>query len=185
MQAPAPRVAQLSRLRILAGLILVVGVLGMQTGGSTLALFTSSTSVGGNAFEMGNISLSAAPTAAVVNITNQLPGDVTTGTLTLSNVGNNGLRYALSVAGGDALGGVLTAYLVGGCTSTVFSGALNGANFGSPSPGFQAGDRTIGTGSSDTVCVVLSAPTTITNNFQNATARFTITVDAEQTKNNP
>src|SRR5439155_17804357 len=149
-----------------------------------LALFTSSTSVGGNDFAMGNLSINAAGTAAVVNITNRLPGDITTGTLTLTNAGNNDLRYALSVVGGGALGGALSAWLVGGCTSTVFTGALNAAHFGDPAPGAQGGERNITAGGGDTVCMVLSAPTTLSNSFQNQSANFTITVDAEQTRNN-
>jgi hypothetical protein len=63
--------------------------------------------------------------------------------------------------------------------------ALNGASFGNPAQGAQAGDRVLAGGASELLCFQVSLPLSTNNTFQGATSLATFTFDAEQTLNNP
>src|SRR5437868_2144456 len=71
------------------GAVVVVG---------TLAVFTDSKAIAGNAFDTGTISLGVSPTTAAMTFSNMLPGDATAGTaLTVTNnTGSSALRYAVT-----------------------------------------------------------------------------------------
>ena len=63
MTALAARLASLANVRALLGLVLVLGTLGMQAGGGTLAFFTSTVSSNGNTFTAGELVLELNDTA--------------------------------------------------------------------------------------------------------------------------
>ena len=67
-------------------------------GAYTLALFTDSAANAGNAFVVGTVAIGVSPASALITLTGMLPGDSTTGTLTVSSTGNSTLRYAISTA---------------------------------------------------------------------------------------
>lgn len=58
------------------------------------------------------------------------------------------------------------------------------ATAGDTTPGVNDIDRTLIAGASETLCVAVSLPITTGNAFQNTTASFELTFDAEQTANN-
>jgi hypothetical protein len=58
------------------------------------------------------------------------------------------------------------------------------ALFGNPTQGAQAGDRSLGAGANEDLCVRASLPIGTGNAFQGATTTVTFLFQAEQTKNN-
>lgn len=184
----------------IAGLSLVA--LGSLT---TNALFTDSDSAQSSGFVTGTLQLTAGPATVAFNAGNMAPGDVESGNINLQNSGSLGLRYAgsatatdtdsknlrgqldfsvyLGVAPGSCTGG---AHPGGTLVPTSAAGPINAASdlFGSNTQGAQAGDRTLGAGAQEDLCVVASLPLSTGNAFQNATTVVTFTFDAEQTRNN-
>jgi hypothetical protein len=92
---------------------------------------------------------------------------------------------------GSALQVEVRASVAGSCasfTGTVLVAAgttLNGAAFGSNAQGFQAGDRTLAGGASETLCFRATLPLSASTTLQGASTTATFTFDAEQTVNNP
>ena len=188
--------------KILVALI-GIGLLGVIAGVTSLAVFTSSASVGGNTFTTGTVVISTAPASALVTFSNMAPGDTTTQSLVVTNGGTLSLRYAISsvATNTDAKGLkdqlVLTIKTIDVTTPGVpcdnfdgtqlYTGDLDGttgALVGSSAQGAQAGDRTLASGS-ETLCFRVNLPLATGNAFQNATTTATFTFDAEQTANNP
>ncbi len=181
------------RFAVLLALALVSGSLG--AGALSLALFTDSQAVTGNAFATGTINISTTPATALFGVSNMMPGDTTTQSLLVQNAGTGSLRYAMatSIVTGPALAGQLqlTVKTLGtSCaafdgTTVVATGALGAAAIGSNVQGPQAGDRTLAGGASETLCFRATLPLATTDTFQNTTTSVTFTFDAEQTANNP
>ncbi len=184
----------------IAGLSLVA--LGSLT---TNALFTDSDSVDSAGFVTGTLQLTAGPATVGFNAGNMAPGDTVSGNINLENTGTLGLRYAATATADNTDGknlrdqldfsvydGVNAAACTGGAhpggTLVVSNvpGPIGAANdlFGSVSQGAQAGDRTLGAGANEDLCVVASLPLSTGNAFQAATTVVTFTFDAEQTRNN-
>ncbi|MCP4223805.1 MAG: hypothetical protein GY773_10725, partial [Actinomycetia bacterium] len=85
---------------------------------SSLALFTDSESVTGNAFTAGSVDLVATPATAVVTATAMAPGDQQTASLDVANSGSLELRYAVtSTTTEDVLAGQLTLTIKSGVTT--------------------------------------------------------------------
>lgn len=179
------------RVALLASAILMAGGIA-----STLALFTDSETVDGNAFSTGSIDLTLAPVTAVLTASALMPGDSVNGTLVVTNSGTAQLRYAMSTVAsnldGLGLAGQLSLTIRELGTScavfdgtVVHAGPLGTAAFGSPAAGAQAGDRTLAAGVSETLCLRATLPLLTGNAFQNAATTATFTFDAEQTANNP
>ena len=129
---------------------------------------------------------------------NLAPGDTTFGAVTVSNTGSLELRYATSLTGADPtaqtadLAGELdlTLYAAPGGSTTDVAASCNPAGLaaltsvatsaglptvttallGSNAQGPDAGDRTLGALSSETLCVVLNLPLAPDNTFQGTTA---------------
>ncbi len=181
------------RLAALLALALVSGSLG--AGALSLAIFTDSQAVTGNAFATGTISISTTPATALFSVSNMLPGDTTTQPLLVQNTGTGALRYAMgtAVVTGPALAAQLqlTVKTLGtSCTAfdgttVVTAGALSAAAIGSNVQGPQAGDRTLAGGGSETLCFRATLPLSTDDTFQNTSTSVTFTFDAEQTANNP
>jgi len=174
----------------------------------SLALFTSQTAVAGNVFTTGTIVLSVNPTSTIFTSTAMMPGDsVPTGPagapVTVSNTGTGDFRYAITGSSTDTDSKHLNTVLqitvrqpdtAGGSSCTAFTGALlfngvvptAGVNMvGDPSPGNQAGDRTLVAGTNETLCFKAALPIGTLIAFQGATSTYTFTFTAEQTANNP
>jgi spore coat-associated protein N len=183
-----------------AGLLglLAVGLIAgsLSAGALSLALFTSTAAVSGNAFTAGTIVLGAAPATAALTATNLMPGDIVNGSITVTNSGTAQLRYAMSStstnADAKALRDQLQLTVKSAGTScaafdgtTLYTGALSAAAFGSNAAGAQAGDRTLNAAANEVLCFRATLPAATGNAFQGATTTATFTFDAEQTANNP
>jgi hypothetical protein len=132
-----------------------------------------------------------------------MPGDSTApAAITVTNAGNQSLRYAVTSTADDTdtkgLAGQLTLTiktLGTNCTTfdgtQLYSGALDVSPpaitnlIGDPTQGAQAGDRTLASAATETLCFEVSLPSSTGNAFQGASTTATFAFDAEQTKNNP
>src|SRR2546423_6787598 len=188
-------------------LVLSVGLVGATAAAVTmgpLAVFTDSQPIGTNTFTAGTVDISTAPTTALVTYANMAPGDTVTNSIVVTNSGSLNLRYAVSSTATntdakalkDQL--VLTVKTIDVTTpgtpcdnfdgTTVYTGDLDstaGKIIGDSAQGVQAGDRTLNTGTNETLCFKADLPLASGDTFQNATTTATFTFAAEQTKNNP
>ena len=190
-----------TRLLLTLGAVVVVATIGV--GATSLALFTSTTSVAANTFSTGTVIIGTSPATALVTFATMAPGDSVTSPLTVSNTGTLDLRYAVaSVATNTDLKGlkdqlVLTIKTgVTDCTSpagfaadgtSIYTGDLDstaGLIIGNSTTGQQAGDRTLAAGTNEVLCFNVLLPTSTDNTFQGSATTATFTFNAEQTKNN-
>jgi hypothetical protein len=196
------------RRRMVAMLLvaLTAGTIGAAS--FSLAIFTSTATVGANAFTTGTIILGVAPASAIFTSANMMPGDAVPAgvpgqAVTVSNTGTGALRYAISGLSTDADGKHLNTQLLiivrqpdgnagSSCTLMTGNSLFNavvptaGLNMvGDPTQGNQAGDRTLAAGTSETLCFKASLPIGTGNAYQAATSTYTFTFQAEQTANNP
>ena len=199
MSGPLARLGRATRSRTALLVVLLLSLTTLGTGFYSLALFTSSTSVGGNAFTTGTIVIGASPASALITLGAMLPGDSVTGALTVSNTGTSTLRYAMTSASTNtdtkSLRDQLTLAVktkdtnTAGCTNfngtQLYSGALSAAAIGDVTNGNQAGDRTLSAATNEILCFQASLPIATGNAFQGATTTTTFTFQAEQTANNP
>ncbi len=176
-----------------------LAVASVSAGGFSLALFTSSASNGSNTFTAGTIVIGLSPASALITFSNMLPGDSTTGTLTVTSSGTSQLRYAMTTAATNtdakALRDQMTLVIktkdtaTAGCTNfdgtQLYSGTLAAGAIGDPTAGAQAGDRTLAGAASEVLCFRAALPSATGNAFQSATTTATFTFSAEQTANNP
>ena len=145
------------------------------------------------------------PTSALVSLTGMMPGDSVTDDLVVTNQpGSGALRYAISSTATDPDSKALKdqlALVIKTIDATapatpcddfdgtqLYSGDLDsptGKLVGDSSQGSQAGDRSLGTGASETLCFRVSLPLSTGDAFQSASTTTTFTFDAEQTANNP
>jgi hypothetical protein len=156
----------------------------------SLALFTDSdASTGG--FTTGTIDIASTPTA-LFSVTAMMPGDSQSASLDVANNGTAELRYALTSSSTntdlkDLRSQLQLTVKEGACPSvgtTVYSGVLDSAAWGSTTAGFQAGDRVLAASTSEDFCFTVSLPSGTLNPFQGATTTTTFTFSAEQTANN-
>lgn len=186
------------RRRGVIAVLLGLTTISLGAGMFSLALFTDSAASSGS-FATGTIDIDASPVVAF-NVTGMFPGDDATQALTIDNDGSGQLRYALTVAATDALGAALTLEIrEEGTDCATFDGAtvlyttaLDGAAFGDPTAGYDAGtplvetgDRTLDALTSEVLCFRVSLPVTADDTVQGETSAATFTFDAEQTANNP
>jgi spore coat-associated protein N len=190
--------------RKLAATVVVLLAFAALVSVGTLALFTDSQAVGGNAFTTGNVDISTAPTSALVTFSNMAPGDTVTDDIVVTNGGSLALRYAISSSATNADSKGLKDQLVLTVNTIdktlpatpcddfdgdqLYTGDLDdgagGKLVGDAASGFQAGDRNLAASRNETLCFRVNLPTTTGNAFQNATTTATFTFDAEQTANN-
>lgn len=167
----------------------------LATGAMSLALFTDSAAVAGNAFNAGTISISTSPTSAFLTLDPIMPGDTVDASLVITNDGTAELRYAMTslstnadtLALRDQMGLVVKTAGTNCATfdgSTLFSGTLASAAFGDVTPGADANDRTLAAGLSETLCFRATLDISTGNAFQGAATTTTFTFTAEQTANN-
>ncbi len=179
------------RRRGLIALLLTLSVGTIGAGVFSLAIFTDTDTATG-AFSTGTVDIATTPTA-LFTVTGMLPGDSGSANLTVANNGTAQLRYAMTSVSTNADAKALRDQLqlsikAGACPgagAALYSGALNGALFGSPTQGAQAGDRNLASGTSEQLCFAWSLALATGNAYQNATTTATFTFAAEQTTNNP
>lgn len=176
-----------------------LAVASVSAGGFSLALFTSTATIGGNTFTAGTIVIGLSPASALITFSGMLPGDSTTGTLTVTSSGTSQLRYAMTTAATNADAKALRDQMTlviktkdtatAGCTNfdgtQLYSGTLAAGAIGDPTAGAQAGDRTLAGAASEVLCFRAALPSATGNAFQGATTTATFTFSAEQTANNP
>jgi spore coat-associated protein N len=192
------------RRRMLVLLVPMLGLIGLGAGQLSLALFTDSESVDAT-FGTGSIDLDAAKIDALVLTTSSMmPGDSITDDVVVENDGTAQLRYAMTTASTNADGKglrdvlTLTVKTIDATTpgtpcdnfdgTTVLAATVlgaSGAGFGNPTPGANAGDRTLNAASNETLCFRVALPSGTGNAYQGATTTTTFTFDAEQTASNP
>ena len=159
-------------------------------GAMSLAQFTDSRASTGS-WSSGTIVLGVSPSTAF-SATGILPGATGTQTIAVTNSGTGALRYALSSSSTNAdvptpkglAAQIDLTIQVGTCASpgtTIFTGKLSTAGFGSNVQGQDTGDRAVAAGATENLCFSWSFPLASGNGFQNATTTTTFTFDAEQT----
>lgn len=184
------------RLPLLVGLTLGLATTSIVAVSGSLAIFTSTPTLAGNAFTTGTVVLGLNPATALLTSASMMPGDTLAGSLVVSNTGTAQLRYAVTSSSTNADGKglmdqlTLTIKTLGtSCAvfdgASLYSGALSAAAFGNPAQGAQAGDRTLDAAANETLCFEANLPAATGNAFQGATTTTTFTFDAEQTANNP
>ncbi len=182
------------RLMALALVVFAVGTIGAAS--FSLAIFTSTATVGANTFTSGTIVLGTNPATALLTAGSMMPGDTVNGSLVVSNTVTAQLRYAMTSSSTNADGKglmnqiVLTVKTLGtSCAAfdgtALYGGALASGAFGNPAQGAQAGDRNLNAATNETLCFQANLPLSTGNAFQGATTTTTFTFSAEQTANNP
>ena len=178
-----------------------VGIGQLATG----ALFVDSADAS-VAYTTGDVEVEANGSASVTlpAAANLAPGDTVYRPISVTNAGSLDLRYAVSgqtTTETKSLSSALrytiyTGVTVGQCNggnvgggSALVSSATIGTSsttlLGDPTQGAQPGDRAINAGDpADVLCVAMHLPLPTTSAFANATAAVTLTIDAEQTRNN-
>lgn len=185
-------------LRLALASLLTAGMMGTFVAADSLAVFTDTKANAANTFGSGGIQIDTSPASAAVTLTNMAPGDSVISPLIITNNGSLPMRYAMSTAttnvDAKGLAGQLqltirlkTASLCSAEDGVILygPGALSGGLIGSNAQGAQAGDRTLASSASETLCYKVALPIATGNAFQNASTTATFTFDAEQTANNP
>lgn len=146
----------------------------------TEASFNATTANPGNQFITATLSLSndKSSAGALVNISNLVPGDTATRTVTITNTGNVGFTYSFAASQSnntllwtEATNGLQVTVTRGG--TTLYTGALK--NLGTISVG-----ATIAPAATDTIQYAFSLPTNAGNTFQSLSQDLTITYTATQ-----
>lgn len=157
---------------ILALLITVVG--SMLIAGGTYAIFTSQAANSNNTFTAGTlaINLDKPDGTKYFDIGNMAPGDNGLSTITVKNDGTLGLRYDVA----STLTGDLT---VGDNPIKV---TIKDSEGNVIVPGDN--NRVLGAGDSEVLAVSWELPIAAGNEYQGDSAAYSLTVNAEQIKNN-
>jgi predicted ribosomally synthesized peptide with SipW-like signal peptide len=145
-------------------------------GGGTFAIFTDTASNTGNTFAAGTVevSLDKPDGTKYFDISNIAPGDTGSSPVTVTNSGTLELRYDLSeTLAGDLAAGAnglkVTIKDAGG--NVILPGTTN--------------NRVLAPGASEVLTVSWTLPLVAGNEYQGDSATYGLTVNAEQTKNNP
>jgi hypothetical protein len=186
---------------LLALLIAGTAIISMAGAFSSLAVFTDSQAVDGNVFTTGTIDISVAPATAILTATTMMPGDTVNGSALVTNAGTAQLRYSITgIATNPDTRGLASQITITirelgtGCAAwdgtQLYSGVVGYGPtptnlVGSPTQGFQAGDRTLNASANETLCFRATLPLATGTAYQGATTTMTFTFDAEQTANNP
>lgn len=190
----------LAGFRVLLGLLVVVGVLGSQSGGGTLAVFTSSASSTNNTFSVGTVTISLADAneSAATSIQASIGGTnlkanqtLLAGFVDVSNTGSLDFTYTSSTsrtsasnAANDALNAGLTVVVesrasgtcnaaagASGQTAVTASTALSGWAIATP--------RALAASGSERLCFYVSVGD-LANAAQGGTDTYTLTFTATQ-----
>jgi predicted ribosomally synthesized peptide with SipW-like signal peptide len=176
---------------LLTGL-LVIGALSGFVKGGTYAMYTSTPTSANNTFTSGTVTIGAGLTVPnTLTMTNLVPGDSFVAQLDVKNNGTLPLYDALttSTTGSASLASTLQLTIrtktTNPCSSldgTVLSsaGALSSAAFGSSAQGFHAGDRSVASGGTDSLCFAVSFPAGSASALAGTTTTATFNFNAQQ-----
>lgn len=180
--------------------LLALGVVAGAPWALTQAVWSDSQDVGSNTFSSGSVDLSAAPTSAIVSLSNMAPGDSVTDDVVVTNAGTVQLRYAVSEtisSGSSTLASGLTLDIKTIDVTTpgtpcddfdgtsLYGGTLAAGNkVGDPTQGSQSGDRTLNASANETLCFRVQLPSNAANSLQSLTVTASFSFAAEQTANN-
>ena len=166
--------------RLRASVLALVVMVGLAaTTDPTAANFTATTVNPSNVFTTATLSLTndKATAGQLVTVSNMVPGDTASRTVTITNTGNVGFTY--SGAASATITTVLWTDLTKGLQitakrglTTLYTGPLK--DLALPASG------TIAPAATDTLTLAFSLPTTADNSFQGLTQTFTITYTAAQ-----
>lgn len=182
------------RRRILGVAWMAAVLLAIGGGALSLALFTHQEPID-EPFTVGTISLDLSPTGTLITFSGMVPGTQVDGVLTVLNDGTGALRYAMTVEATDADAKDLRDVLQldverrtgcgGPILEVLYSGPLATASFGDPQPGAGPGDRVLGSGVSEALCVRATLPVGTDTLYEGSTTTATLTFWAEQVAGNP
>lgn len=143
--------------------------------GGSFALFTSTDTNSGNSFAAGTvkISMDKPDGTTYFNVSNIAPGDKGSSKVTVKNNGSLELRYDIAQT--------LTGALASGANPLAVT--IKDADGKVIVPGDN--NRVLAAGASEVLTVSWELPRAAGNEYQGASASLGITVNAEQTKNNP
>ena len=169
------------KINLLAGMALAAMVLlGLTaTADKTNANFTATSTNPSNTFGSATISMTNDKPNAndLVNVTNLVPGDSASRTVTITNAGNAGFTYTASISAtantalwSDTTNGLQVTVKRG--LTTLYTGALKNLSL--------AASGTVNAGATDTLTYDFSFPTSGTNAMQGLTQDFTVTYTATQ-----
>lgn len=179
-------------------LMLLMGLLALSSAitGGTSASFTADVSSTASTFSAGTLVISTTPATALFTVGNLAPGDSVSGDLVVANTtpGSVPFRYAMTAAATNPDGKALMAALrlrvqAGTCAAPAgilydgpfYDGSLPAMRvLGDPASGAQPGDRSLASGASEALCLVVSLPAGATNVLQAASTSASFTLDAEQ-----
>jgi predicted ribosomally synthesized peptide with SipW-like signal peptide len=186
------------RRRGLVVLLLTLAIASLGAGAFSLALFTDTDAESGS-FTAGTIDINTTtPVTPMFTVTDLMPGDSGSSTLTVRNDGSAQLRYAMDSASTNAdaldLRSVLNMTITAGAcpgaglplsSGPLWTSALVHSKFGDQSAGDDSGDRVLDAGTTEDLCFAWDLPDTTGDAFQGSTTTATFTFYAEQTANNP
>ena len=179
------------RRRALFAVLLGASFATLGAGAMSLAIFTDSDAYDGT-WTSGTIILGVTSTTAFT-VDDILPGDTGNKTIQVNNTGTGALRYAMTSTADNLDTKNLRSQLTltiqpGTCAApgaAIYTGPLNGANFGDPAQGDDTDDRTVASGGTDNLCFSWAFDINADNAYQDATTTATFTFLAEQTAHNP
>jgi hypothetical protein len=148
-----------------------------------MATFTATSTNPGNTFASATLTMSNdKPNAGdLVNITNLVPGDTATRTVTITNSGNAGFTYSAAASSSTntnlftGANGISATVYRCSCTNPanqIYSGTVQAMSL--------AASGTIAPSGTETLTYVFSFPSGADNTYQSKTETFTITYTATQ-----
>lgn len=154
--------------------LMMVFLVAALVGGATFAIFTDSATNENNTFAAGtlDISLDKLNGTKYFDIANIAPGDSGSANVTVSNVGSLELRYDIAQT--------LTGDIASGTNGLVVTIKKDGTVI---VPGDN--NRVLAAGANEVLTVEWTLPLAAGNEYQGKSATLGLTVNAEQTKNNP
>lgn len=124
-----------------------------------------------------------------------LPGDRVSASVRISNEGQVPIRYAVTTTTDDEGSGLANALIAEVGVATAGCGDLSAVALGrsqlaqlaigDPQRGAQAGDRTLATSESETICIRVTLPRAAGNRYQDATASAEFSIVAESIEPSP
>lgn len=161
---------------LLSAAVLAGSALSMGTSSSS---FTATTTNPANLLASATLTLSNDKSSAadLVNISNLVPGDTATRTVTITNTGTVGFTYSAAISAtantllwSDATNGIQVTVSRG--ATTLYTGALRGLSL--------PASATVAAGATDTLSYAFSFPALAGNTFQGLSQDFTVTYTATQ-----
>lgn len=190
--------------RLILGVFLAMVLAGLLL--MSAAIYSAITSNEGLRLDVGTVDVATAPLTLELNATALVPGDVVATPLEITNDGSLELRYSITsittttddpslaelleleirvgVSRCDATGADADGTLVAG--PVLLGGATGAPVLGAPATGQHPGDRVLGPGAFEVLCLRVELPSSVTEDeAAGMSLAVTLQIDAEQTAANP